>query len=274
MKSILCFLCLVFAFVKTNAQEFRYEMLKDAPEDFNYLKADIGLWDMNLNDYNLSLWALKAKLSYYKNSKFLIEGEYVYDIRDRQPLRDDESESGYPNLQENRGNSRITPLVYPKPATYFCLTGTYYVSNWVKNTTIKYSLGSDGRRNYFVKIPTNVLHSIGIRAGVKKGKTWFRQTFESGSPIVAVTPNGSLLSSINFDVNDVDANLNYTFLQVGVTFDKLANTKIKRDDNNEELNGSRHWKTYLDVFVPLAASFEDPVYRRWGVDSNMNRILV
>jgi hypothetical protein len=89
MKNIFCTFFFIFSIIQAKAQDFTYEDIVDDPQELKFLQFGIGLWDMDLNDYNMQIWNLNPRISFQHSRLFSVEAEYIRAIEDRfKPIED------------------------------------------------------------------------------------------------------------------------------------------------------------------------------------------
>lgn len=250
---------MTICFNALKAQDFKYEDVIDDPEIAKFAQIGIGIWDMNLNGYNMQLWNFNPRLYFQYSKKFSIEAEYSRAIIDR----------FYPSSSELEfdGNSVVMKSQYNStPATNFNLIGTWFFASKVANEEISHHLKTQGNTAYVSNIPTNILTSQGLRFGYLKGSSFYTLsgilTYEAERTDI---PGQKDYVSINDGKGSTT--IDYSMYRIGYSVNKTINKEIETDKyGTKSYRSTSYW--YLDAFIPQYFNADDMYYNNYNGSSS------
>ena len=240
-------------------QDFKYEDIIDEPEHVSFAQVGIGIWDMNLNGYNMQLWNLNPRFYLQMSKKFSLEAEYSRAMLDRfYPSSSDEEFNGSAVIMQSQYKST--------PAFNLNIVGTWFFTSNTVNEEVTHHLKSSGNVSYVSSIPTNVLYSKGLRLGYSKGSSFYSLNQTMSGEVERTDIPGQ---KDNPSVNDGNASttIDYSFFRVGFTSNTTINKVIKTDKyGDKDYRSSSFW--YLDAFIPQNFDADDMYYNNYNGSSS------
>lgn len=255
MKKILLIVFLIAGFSTVQAQDFKYEDITDNPEDINIIQAGIGLWDMDLNGYNMQLWNLNPRLYAQISEKFAIEAEYSRSLVDRFYPYDAD-----PSFDE--GTTVLKSIYKSEAARKGSIIGTFYFANTIKKEDITHHLKSEGNVSYVSSIPTNVLHSYGVRLGYTQGSSFFAL----GDKMLTDLQRVDIPTQVDnpyFNSDAASTIVDYSFVRLGFSSTSVINKIINTDKYGEKkYHSNNYW--YIDAFIRTKFEADQMYYNTIG----------
>jgi hypothetical protein len=279
MKRTVCpFLIAVFltasCFINAQSSDdpVKIEVLKDNPEDINFIRLGIPLWHLNLNNYNLSAYDLNFSFISQLGDIFYFQGSYNYSLLDRLS----------PDLQsgENSSMASAVSIYEDTRANELALEGTYFFKKLLTRKDMRIKLKSHSTGNVTVEtvtyVPGNESKRYGLRLGWCKGITWYGMDSQN------ITGTDSQGKEFEMDFQDKSTMMQYSNLRIGFCRSIQTNLHV-----NAQGYGYRHTSgmTYLygDVVLALSNQLDDVLgayyfdgqgamyYRPFEIDSHVER---
>jgi hypothetical protein len=260
MKNIFCTFFFIFSIIQAKAQDFTYEDIVDDPQELKFLQFGIGLWDMDLNDYNMQIWNLNPRISFQHSRLFSVEAEYIRAIEDRfKPIED-------ADMSYNDNIAILKSKYKSESARKVSFTGTYYFFKKIKNKKEIYKLKQEGNVSYMSSIPTMTLRSLGLRIGYTQGSTFYALTESLTTNLYRLDKkdqydNPYLISGNSSTIID------YSYFKLGLSFSKISNKEIKTDKYGKKSRQKTNF-IYLDIFIRNKFDADDMYYSN-GSNSNI-----
>lgn len=259
MKNFLFVFLFIISIAPINAQDFTYEDIVDDPQDIKFAQIGIGIWDMDINDYNLQIWNLNPRLYVQYSKLFSVEAEYIRALADR----------FYPSSADNSyndGNSVILKSKYnSESARKASIIGTYYFKNSTREKDVTYHLKQEGNVAYVSSIPSQVLTSFGLRLGYTQGSTFYTLPDNLLTDLQRLDIPGQFDNPL-LNSETGSTMVDYSYFRVGLSMTKVYNKEFNTDKyGKKEYQDSNFW--YLDLFINTKFEADDMYYNNYNGSS-------
>lgn len=238
------------------------DKLKDKASDLNFFKVAIPIWDINLNDYNMSIYDLSITPHIQLGDKFYITANYTYSLGDRLSPEVNESNDVTTNT------FRAVSIYEHTRANSFSLDGSFFFKQDLQTKDVRIKLKShrSGNTTYetVTYVPGEILTRYGLRLGFTKGITWY--AFDDNT-ITGIDKSGN---SQELDYQQKSSMLDYSNLRIGLCRAIQTNLHVNAKGYGYRTNAGFDY-VYADVVLSLKNKFDD-VYGAYLYESNSNKM--
>lgn len=263
MKKNLLFIAIIALFLETSyAQDFKYEDIVDDPEHMTFAQIGLGIWDMNLNGFNMQIWNLNPRIYFQTSKLFSIEAEGSKAMLDR----------FYPSPADALFSDGMSSPVILKskykstPAININFTGTWYFSSRLKEEEVTHTLSEKGNVSYVSTLPTKVLYSKGLRLGYTAGSTHYTLGKSIASELQRTDMSGQI-DDISVNDGNASTTIEYSYFKVGFSSTEIIKKIIQTDKyGKKDYSVSTAW--YFDFFIPQKYEADDMYYNNFNGSSS------
>ena len=239
-----------------NGNVVMIDMLEEAPEKVSFLALQLPIWHLSGSRINTSLLDLKGSLSYVGKGKVNGEVSYKYGLGD-QILPESNERMDYPN------NDMVMSIYNPDRAQDFSATGTFFVSEKLKDVEERIRLKTEGKVVTVTDVKTKQLVKTGINIGYSQGFTWYNMNNMELNVASIDNPNDQQVVSFN----SMSSMQNYKFIKLGLNITKSVGLKLNAEGYGERESRNISVMNF-NVIYALQNEFDDVYVGRYNTDNN------
>ena len=253
MKNILILSLVLFINVlNLKAQENTYEDILDDPEKLTFIQAGIGLWDINLNVFNLQKWNLNPRLfiQHEKSFSFEIEG-YSSKIDRAFPTNPNHNFS-------DAFTTRVKSNHQPNSANSFNVIGTWFFLTNIDVEHVNYAISPIFTKSVAGSIRTNIMHCNGLRLGYTKAYSLYTLSNEITKNLERTDISGKF-DNVTITDGEAYTTADYAYFRIGYSNSEIIN-KIISTEKFGEKEFAKSTTFYWDLFIPQKFITDDMMY--------------